>query len=133
MASEFTGAGWRFPILPDATGALGYTAGDANVEQSLRILLLTELGERVMRPDFGSKAGRLVFAPGSERYLGMLETTVREAIRDWEPRIELEQVSAELALDDATRVNLRLGYKVRVTNTRGNLVFPFYLGREGQA
>lgn len=133
MASEFTGAGWRFPILPDASGALGYVVGDANVEQSLRLLLLTELGQRVMRPDFGSKVARMVFAPGSVEYLGMLETAVRDAIRDWEPRIELEQVSAEVALDDATRVNLRLAYRVRVTNTRTNLVFPFYLGREGQA
>lgn len=133
MASEFTGAGWRFPILPDATGTLGYVAGEPNVEQSLRILLLTELGQRVMRPDFGSKAARLVFAPGSVQYLGMLETTVREAIRDWEPRIELEYVNAETDPADATRVNVRIGYKVRPTDTRFNLVFPFYLGREGQA
>lgn len=133
MASDFTGAGWRFPLLPDAAGTLGYVAGDLNVEQSLRILLLTGLGERVMRPDFGSKAGRLVFAPGSVQYLGLLETTVREAIRDWEPRIELDYVSAEADPRDPTRVSIRLGYKVRPTNTRGNLVFPFYLGSEGQA
>jgi phage baseplate assembly protein W len=133
MASDFTGAGWRFPILPDATGALGYVAGDENVEQSLRILLLTELGQRVMRPDFGSKAARLVFAPGSIDFLGLLETTVREAIRDWEPRISLEYASAEADPDDQTRVSVRLGYKVRATNTRHNLVFPFYLGSEGQA
>ena|SRR5438067_1885824 len=133
MASEFTGAGWRFPILPDATGTLGYVAGDQNVEQSLRILLLTELGQRVMRPDFGCKAGRLVFAPGSVQYLGLLETAVREAIRDWEPRIDLEYVRAEADPDDDTRVSVGLGYKVRATNTRYNLVFPFYLDSGGQA
>ena len=133
MTDSFVGKGWRFPILPDATGALGYVAGDANVEQSLRILLLTELGQRVMRPDFGSKAARLVFAPGSLQYLGQLETTVREAIRDWEPRVELEYVRAEADPNDETRVSVGLGYKVRPTNTRYNLVFPFYLGTEGQA
>ena len=133
MANEFTGTGWRFPILPDATGALSYVAGDLNVEQSLRILLLTELGQRVMRPDFGSKAARLVFAPGSVQFLGQLETTVREAIRDWEPRIEVEDVRAEADPNDETHVNVRLAYKVRPTNTRYNLVFPFYLGAEGQA
>lgn len=133
MTDSFVGKGWRFPILPDATGALGYVAGDANVEQSLRILLLTELGQRVMRPDFGSKAARLVFAPGSLQYLDQLETTVREAIRDWEPRIEVEYVRAEADPNDETRVSVGLGYKVRPTNTRYNLVFPFYLGTEGQA
>lgn len=131
MASEFTGAGWRFPLLPDASGGLGYVSGPDNVEQSLRILLLTELGQRVMRPDFGSKAARLLFAPGSVQYLGQLETTVREAIRDWEPRVELDDVQAEADAVDPTRIDVRIAYRVRPTNTRFNLVFPFYLGREG--
>ena len=132
MAGAFVGRGWRFPILPDASGALGYVEGEANVEQSLRITLLTELGQRVMRPDFGSKAPRLVFAPGSQQYLSLLETTVREAVRDWEPRVELESVRAEIDPDDQTRVTVTVAYKVRRTNTRQNLVFPFYLPR-GQA
>jgi len=133
MADSFVGKGWRFPLLPDATGALGYVEGAANVEQSLRILLLTELGQRVMRPDFGCRAARLVFAPGSVQNLGQLETAVREAIRDWEPRVDLEYVRAETDPNDETRVTVGLGYTVRPTNTRYNLVFPFYLGTEGQA
>jgi hypothetical protein len=131
MANEFVGTGWRFPILPDPTGSIGYVFGDANVEQSLRILLLTELGQRVMRPDFGCKAGQLVFAPGSVQLLGQLETAVRDAIRDWEPRIELESVRAEADPNDSTHISVLVAYKVRPTNTRNNLVFPFYLS--GQA
>lgn len=127
MANEFIGSGWRFPILPDATGGLGYVDGDANVEQSLRILLLTDPGQRVMRAAFGCQAPRLVFAPGSVQYFGLLETSVREAIRDWEPRVDLEQVGIEADLDDATRVLVSIGYRVRRSNTRNNLVFPFYL------
>ena len=133
MANEFIGTGWSFPILPDATGSLGYVSGNLNVEQSLRILLLTEPGQRVMRPDFGCAAGRLVFAPGSLQYLGQLETAVREAIRDWEPRIDVEDVSADADPNDETHVSVKLAYTVRATNTRFNLVFPFYLGSEGQA
>ena len=94
--SQFIGKGLRFPIMPDASGGLGYVEGDENVEQSLRILLLTDLGQRVMRQDFGCKAPRYVFAPGSVQYLSLLETTVREAVRDWEPRIHLEEVRAEV-------------------------------------
>jgi uncharacterized protein len=126
--SEFLGKGWRFPIRPDATGGLGYVDGDGNVEQSLQILLMTALGERVMRPDFGCKAPRLVFAPGSVQYLRLLETTVREAVRDWEPRVELTDVRAEAMLGDETKVIVNIAYRVRSSNTRGNLVFPFYLG-----
>lgn len=127
MASEFIGTGWRFPLLPDATGRLGYVEGDAGIEQSLRILLLTDHGERVMRPDFGCKAPRLAFAPGSVQNLALIETGVREAIRDWEPRVELEDVRAEADLKDATRVTVAIRYRVRRTNTRANLVFPYYL------
>lgn len=133
MASDFVGKGWRFPILPDPAGGLAYVEGDENVEQSLKILLLTALGQRVMRFDFGSKAPSLVFAPGSVQYLGVLETTVRDAVRDWEPRIDLEEVRGETDLDDETRVTVHIGYRVRKTNTRSNLVFPFYLGKVERA
>ena len=128
MANPLVGAGWRFPLLPDETGSLGYNGEDANVEQSLKILLLTDLKERVMRADFGCQAPTLVFSPGSVQYLGLLETTVREAIRDWEPRVETEDVSAEVDADDETRVMVSISYLVRQTNSRNNLVFPFYLG-----
>lgn len=128
MRNEILGKGWRFPILPDETGSLVYVSDDANVEQSLKILLLTDLRERVMRAEFGCQAPSLVFAPGSVQYLGLLETTVREAIRDWEPRVDTENVSAEVDPEDETRVTVAISYKVRQTNTRNNLVFPFYLG-----
>ena len=128
MANQFTGTGWRFPILPDETGSLTYTSGDENVEHSLKVLLLTDLGERVMRSDFGCQAPRLVFAPGSVKHLGLLETTVREAVRDWEPRVQLEEVRAEVDPEDETRITVSVSYLVRQTNTRNNLVFPFYLG-----
>jgi phage baseplate assembly protein W len=131
MAREFLGTGWRFPILPDASGSLGYTAGDENVEQSLRILLMTAVGDRVMRPSFGTRAERLVFAPGSVRFLRLLETSVREAVRDWEPRVDLDGVSAEADAGDETRILVSIAYRVRQTNTRQNLVFPFYLGQAG--
>jgi phage baseplate assembly protein W len=128
MAESFLGTGWKFPIMPDRTGSLGYAEGDANVEQSLHILLMTELGERVMRSDFGTQAPRLVFSPGSVQYLRLLENTVREAVRDWEPRIDLTQVLAEADVRDESKVNVSISYTVRRTNTRNNLVFPFYLG-----
>jgi len=123
----FLGRGWRFPILPGPAGRLDYTEGDENVEHSLRVLLLTSLGERAMRFDFGSRASELVFAPSGQRHLRLLETTVREAVRDWEPRIDLLDVSVESDLEEPERVNVSLSYQVRATNTRSNLVFPFYL------
>ena len=126
--SLFLGKGWRFPILPDASGCLGYIEGDANVEQSVHILLMTQLGERVMRSDFGTKAPRLVFSPGSTQYLRLLENTIREAVVNWEPRIDLTDVTAEADPTDTYRVTVSISYTVRQTNTSTNLVFPYYLG-----
>lgn len=81
-----------------------------------------------MRPDFGCEAPRLVFAPGSQQFLSLLETTVREAVRDWEPRIELKDARAEADPTNEARVTVSIAYLVRQTNTRKNLVFPFYFG-----
>ena len=128
MPGEFIGRGWRFPILPNDAGRLTFSDGDKNVEQCLRILLLTRLGERVMRPAFGNEAPRLVFSPGSERYLRLIETSIREAVRDWEPRVTLDDVRAEADPVDDVRVTVSISYRVRSTNSRLNLVFPFYLG-----
>jgi hypothetical protein len=126
--SLFLGKGWRFPILPDASGCLGFIEGDANVEQSVHILLMTQLGERVMRSDFGTQAPRLVFSPGSTQYLRLLENTIREAVVNWEPRIDLTSVTAEADPTDTYRVTVSISYTVRQTNTSTNLVFPYYLG-----
>ena len=126
--ADFLGRGWRFPILPDAAGALSYSEGAEHVEHSLKLILMTVLGERVMRPGFGCEAPDLVFAPGSVQYLRLLETSVRKAVRDFEPRVELEFVSAELAPGEENQVTVHIGYKIRGANTRTNLVFPFYLG-----
>ena len=127
MSKRFLGQGWRFPIVPDALGRLDYVGQEENVEQSLRILLLTAHGERVMRFGFGCKAPEVIFAPGSRRYLKLLETSIEEAVRDWEPRVEVQSVLAEADPEEPHRVMVSISYLVRQTNTRNNLVFPYYL------
>lgn len=128
----FLGRGWRFPILPDLSGRLGWIEGDANVEQSVHILLMTRLGERVMRSDFGTEAPRLVFAPGSTQYLRLLENTIQEAVVNWEPRIDLTSVTAEADSANPYKVTVSISYTVRQTNTSTNIVFPYYLGTTQQ-
>lgn len=130
-AQEFLGTGLAFPILPDGSGGFSYVSGESNVQQSLFILLQTELGERVMRPDFGTELPRFVFFPGSVQNLRLIERSVRDAVRDWEPRVDLDDVRAELDVNDDTRVLVSVDYRVRRTNTHLNLVFPFYLDRAG--
>ena len=130
--SDFLGQGWVFPIRPDAGGSLRYVDGDDNVAQSLRLLLSTGCGERVMRPTFGTDAGRLVFAPGSAANLRQLERSVRDAIRDFEPRVRLDQVVVTPDPDAPERVDIDVTYTVRRTNSRHSMVFPYYLNSPGE-
>jgi phage baseplate assembly protein W len=129
----FLGVGWKFPILPDASGCLGYVSGDVNVAQSIKILLMTELGERVMRADFGTQAPRLVFSPGSPQYLRLLEKTVQDATTNWEPRVDLTAVTAEADPANPFKITVSVSYTVRQTNTSTNIVFPFYVGSVQQS
>lgn len=129
--TEFLGRGWRFPIVPDATGRLGYVDGDSNVAQSMLELLSTATGERVMRPRFGTEAPNLVFAPGSQANLGLLQDSVRDAVRDHEPRVRLVDVVVTPDAVQPNRVDIEVTYTVRRTNTRTSVVFPFYLPRVG--
>ncbi|HEY6036520.1 MAG TPA: GPW/gp25 family protein [Kofleriaceae bacterium] len=129
MGKAFIGKGFQFPILPGPTGALAWSDGDANVEQSLHVLLLTRLGERVMRGDFGTRLGDMVFRPGSDQNLRAIEREVSNAIVAFEPRVEVLDVTAEADAVDATQITVALSYRVRRTNTRESLVFPFYLVR----
>jgi phage baseplate assembly protein W len=129
--TDFLGTGWRFPILPDEAGRLAYASGEESIGHCLRALLLTGLGERVMRPDFGTRAPDLVFAPDSVQNLHDLEDSIRDAVRSFEPRVELEDVRAEMAPGEESRVTVSIVYRIRRTNTRANLVFPFYLGTIG--
>src|SRR3954452_1123255 len=92
---DIIGTGMRFPIRPDARGRLAFASGADDIEQSLKLVLLTNVRERVMRREFGSKLREMVFAPGSEQSLRLVESSVAEAIRDWEPRIDVLSIVAE--------------------------------------
>jgi phage baseplate assembly protein W len=131
VSEPFLGTGWRFPILPDEAGRLSYAVGETSIEHCLRALLLTATGERVMRPDLGTKAQESVFAPGSVQNLRELERSIADAVREFEPRVELADVLAEADPADESRVTVSIEYRIRRTNTKANLVFPFYLGLTG--
>lgn len=128
MNAGFRGVGWRFPILPDPSGALGYAEGPASIEACLTVLLQTALGERLMRPDLGTRVPEMVFAPGSVANLRAIEESITEAVRDFEPRVSLDAVLAEADPIDPTVVTVSITYRIRTSNTTANLVFPFYLG-----
>lgn len=124
----FLGTGVGFPVGTDASGRVETATGTADVEQAIRIVLGTAKGERVMRPDFGCAIHDYAFAVVDRTTLTRVETSVREALARWEPRIAVEDVTASTVDLAEGRLLVEIEYRVRATNAPGNLVYPFYLG-----
>jgi phage baseplate assembly protein W len=124
---DFRGVGWRFPIVPEPGGGLGYVGLDDNVHQSVKLLLQTTAGERLMRPEFGVTVPDLVFEADSDQRLFQLEQELLETVQRWEPRVEVDRLTAERVQGADNTVEVKLYYRVRRTNSARNLVFPFYL------
>ena len=123
----FLGIGWAFPPGLEKDGSLREAAYEEDVRQAVWIILGTNPGERVMRPDFGAGLRRFVFEPINRSTLIRIETRIKEALIDWEPRIDIEEVRAEVRGPEGNAVLVHLSYRVRATNSLHNLVYPFYL------
>ena len=128
---QFLGRGWGFPVSFTNQGRGVVTAeAEDDVRQSLNILLSTSLGERVLRPTFGWKRDALLFEPLSTSFGAYLTHELKNAILFFEPRIDLNRVDFETAPDQTGLILIRLDYTVRATNSRTNLVYPFYLDHQ---
>jgi phage baseplate assembly protein W len=125
--SDFIGTGWAYPVRVNARGGLALASGPEEIDGSIRMILETAPGERVMRPEFGCQIWDLLFAPVNPNVLGLMAQAVRDAVRQWEPRVELEEVFPRPDPTDAARVNIEVTYRVKTTNDLRNLVFPFYV------
>jgi phage baseplate assembly protein W len=127
MVIDFLGSGWAFPVQPDR-GRIRQASGEESVQQSIRIILSTAPGERVMRPDFGCRIREYVFALNNASTIGAATRAVREALAQWEPRIDLIDVRAATDPMQPRTLLVEIDYRLRSSNSRANLVFPLYLG-----
>lgn len=134
MSSEFFGVGWHFPLAldldsadPARKGAVALAHYEASIRQSIWMILSTSPGERVMRPDFGCGIHDLVFAVNDEATAGQVISLVQQALLQWEPRIDVLGVTAAPDPAQPQLLLIEVTYRVRTTNSRFNLVYPFYL------
>jgi uncharacterized protein len=127
LAKEFLGRGWKFPVQVDNRGRVAMSEFDDDIRESIRIILSTSKGERVMRPDFGCGIHDFVFASINTTTIGLIESSVREALTRWEPRIELLKVLVSTEEANVGKLLVSIDYRVRATNSEFNLVYPFYL------
>ena len=128
--ADFLGRGWKFPVsIKD--GKIVPSQGYDSIRESIMIILGTSKGERVMRPDFGCGINELVFAPNNTSTATLIAFYIKEALLKWEPRIELLNVNAEPDEIEQNKLIITIDYMVKMTNTKDNLVYPFYLERGG--
>mgnify|MGYP001192047883 FL=1 len=130
MKRNFLGKGLAFPFRINNRGNLTLSEGERSIEESLRILIGTAPGERIMRPDFGCRVHELIFSPNNQNTASLASFYVQEALVKWEPRIREVYVDAhpDPMNDNALQIDIR--YRVIATNSVGNMVFPFYLRKE---
>jgi phage baseplate assembly protein W len=126
--AAFLGRGWSFPPAFDpASGRAAMVAAEDDVRESLRILLATAPGERVMQPDYGCALRPLVFATMDQTAATELRDAIEQAVLFHEVRVDLHAVTLDTAALHEGVLRVQLDYSVRSTNSRHNVVFPFYL------
>ena len=127
---DFLGVGWKFPLQVTPGGRIARARHEQRIEESIYLILSTSKGERMMLPEFGCGIHDLVFAPNNSTTIAVVVQTVREALVAFEPRIDVLDINAESAPEEPNLLLIRINYRVRANNARGNLVYPFYI-REG--
>jgi phage baseplate assembly protein W len=131
MSREFLGKGWKFPVSVNSQGEVEMSEYEQDIKEAIWLILSTAKGERVMRPDFGCGIHDFVFASINTANIGLIESSVREALTTWEPRIELKDVNVSTEGVGEGQIMISIDYTVRSTNNEFNLVYPFYLTEGG--
>jgi len=126
-SKSFLGRGWGFPPeFNRATKAVNMLEDEADIKSSLGILLSTRLGERVMVPDYGCNLDELLFKPLTLTLKTFVIDLIKTAILYYEPRIDLNKIAIDPTDELEGVLLINLDYTVRATNSRKNMVYPFY-------
>lgn len=125
--ADLIGRGFAFPPQIDNRGQLALTSVENEIIQSIRVIIGTAPGERLMRPDFGCRIHELIFAPNNAETHATAERYIREALGRWEPRITVEAIRVSMDAADSGGMLIEIDYLIKGTQDPRSLVYPFYL------
>ena len=128
-STKLLGRGWSYPFTLDERGEVALSEGEVDIQEAIWMILSTAFGERLMHPDFGCGIHDLVFAPNNTGTAGLARFYVEDALVRWEPRIDVEEVEVQADPTEPELLLISVSYRVRTTDSRYNLVYPFYLTR----
>lgn len=126
--NSFLGTGMKFPVQVDkTTGRFKMSSDEEDIKESIYIILMTQKGERLLLPNFGSRINDYVFEVMDQTTLTLMANDIKSSIANYEKRIKDLEVFVEIDKDNTSKLILNIRYKVAQNNSVGNLVFPFYL------
>jgi len=127
--NSFLGTGWSFPPVfdPELKG-VKTSSDEQDIEESLKILLSTRLGERIMEPGYGCNLEDLLFSPLDLTLETFVKDQIETAILYHEPRIDPKKIDLTESNSLEGQLLILIDYTIRATNSRKNMVFPFYRG-----
>lgn len=126
--NDFWGKGLKFPVsVNNVTGRFEMSSDEEDIKESIYIILMTQKGERLLMPNFGSKINNYVFEVMNETNLTLMANNIKSAIQTYEKRIGNVNVNVEMDKLNKGKLIFDISYIVNKTNEVGNMVFPFYL------
>jgi uncharacterized protein len=129
--NHFLGSGWSFPVtFSVGNHQLNLTGYEQNINDSIQLILLTNLGERCLEPRFGSGLQQFFFRKMDETLKGEIADVVKYSLLHNEPRIKVQSIVVNYADVQNGLIEIKIGYVFNKTNTRHNYVFPFHI-KEG--
>ena len=132
--TSFLGTGWSFPpAFVRATGQVQMVSDEDDIDQSLRVLFGTTIGERLFDPAYGLDMHEVLFEPASTTLRAFVTDRVKVAVLFYEPRIDVLALTIDSPDPNGGVLRISLDYEVRATNSRYNLVYPFYLSDGNEA
>ena len=126
-SKEYLGQGLAFPLRVNSRGEIALVSSERDIEESIRIILGTKPGERVMRPEFGCRAHELLFEPRNAATETRMQQYVEAALQLWEPRIEVQSVDVFSDVDLDGALFVEINYVIEATHNERSIVYPFFL------
>jgi uncharacterized protein len=127
LKQSFLGTGWGFPpAFLTLTHSIEMVSDEEDIRQSLFLLLSTTPGERIMNPGYGCDLQRFVFSMMNTATHMEIMDIVGRAILLYEPRIKVMDIAVYSVSIDPGILHIVIDYVVIQTNSRSNMVFPFY-------
>jgi len=126
--NSFLGKGWSFPpTFNRQMGNVEMVSEEEDIQQSLQIILTTRPSERIMNSSFGCELDRFVFEEVNQELITSLKNAIADAILYYEPRIEVDDIDISDSEINQGLLLISIKYTIRRTNSRFNLVYPFYI------